>query len=348
MEVSSACISLRVRAEDLALALELLADVVRHPVFPLEALDWGKRRMLAELQSDLEDPAFQADLMFRSLVYGAHPLGRDPRGRPRDVRLLTRQDVVDHHRRHFAPDRAFLVAVGDFEPRTLSRLVQASLRIMGAAGRAVRRLSPWSATRPSRGSAGWSIPASRCTSSWAIWASPAITPISRPWSCSITSSAPARDSPTGSAGSSATSSGWSTASAAASPTRPTSCRASSASMPGPGPRRPIAWSRPSPTRSGPCTTGRSATTRSTAPAATWPAPMSSTSRPSSSGPIGCFELERLGLSLDEPRHWSERIARITPRQVRQAAKAHLRPEALFRVEYGPLIRRGQKMRVDCA
>ena len=68
MEVSSACTSLRVRAEDLALALELLADVVRHPVFPAEAVDWGKRRMLAELQSDLEDPAFRADLMFRSLI----------------------------------------------------------------------------------------------------------------------------------------------------------------------------------------------------------------------------------------------------------------------------------------
>src|SRR5208283_4583956 len=53
-----------------------------------------------------------------------------------------------------------------------------------------------------------------------------------------------------------------------------------------------------------------------------------------------FELERLGLSLDEPRHWSERIARITPTQVRQAARTHLRPGSLFRVEYGPLVRRG--------
>ena len=56
-----------------------------------------------------------------------------------------------------------------------------------------------------------------------------------------------------------------------------------------------------------------------------------------------FELERLGLSLDEPRHWSERIARITADQVRQAARTHLRPDALFRVEYGPIDGRRTKL-----
>src|SRR5208282_1818687 len=124
MEVSSACSSLRIRVEDLPLACELLADLVRQPVFPDGAVEWAKQRILADLQNDREDPACHADLIFRGLVYGAHPLGRDPRGSPRDVRLLTRADVVAHHRRCFKPDRAFLVAVGDFEPRTLARLVK--------------------------------------------------------------------------------------------------------------------------------------------------------------------------------------------------------------------------------
>ncbi|HMF38802.1 MAG TPA: pitrilysin family protein, partial [Isosphaeraceae bacterium] len=124
MEVSSACTSLRIRVEDLPLALELLADLVRQPVFPDGTVEWAKERILAELQNDQEDPACQADLIFRGLVYGAHPLGRDPRGSLRDVRLLTRDDVVAHHRRYFKPDRAFLVAVGDIEPRTLARLVK--------------------------------------------------------------------------------------------------------------------------------------------------------------------------------------------------------------------------------
>ena len=99
MEVTSACASLRVRAEDLALAIEILADLVRHPVFPAEAVDWAKQRIIAELQADMEDPAHRADSVFRRLIYGQHPLGRDPRGSLRDVRSLTRNDVVDHHAR---------------------------------------------------------------------------------------------------------------------------------------------------------------------------------------------------------------------------------------------------------
>ncbi|MGC8642506.1 MAG: M16 family metallopeptidase, partial [Isosphaeraceae bacterium] len=57
-----------------------------------------------------------------------------------------------------------------------------------------------------------------------------------------------------------------------------------------------------------------------------------------------LELERLGLCLDEPRRWPERIARIKADEVRQAARAHLRPNALFRVEYGPIGTRKSRSR----
>ena len=54
-----------------------------------------------------------------------------------------------------------------------------------------------------------------------------------------------------------------------------------------------------------------------------------------------FELERLGLSLDEPRHWPERIARITPDQVRQAARAHRDPRPCSEWNTDPLPRDDQ-------
>ena len=55
-----------------------------------------------------------------------------------------------------------------------------------------------------------------------------------------------------------------------------------------------------------------------------------------------LELERWGLPLDEPLPWPERIARVTPRQVRRAARAHIDPSALIRVEYGPIRRRSRR------
>lgn len=123
-DVGSTGVSLRVRAEDLPLAVEILADVALHPAFPADAFPWAKRRIAAELQGDREDPAFRADLLFRGLVYGDHPYARDPRGTSRDITRLALTDVKAHHRRHFAADNAFLVAVGDFDPRKLKALVK--------------------------------------------------------------------------------------------------------------------------------------------------------------------------------------------------------------------------------
>ena len=63
-----------------------------------------------------------------------------------------------------------------------------------------------------------------------------------------------------------------------------------------------------------------------------------------------LELERWQLGLDEPLHWPERIAEVTPKQVRQAAKALIHPESLCRVEFGP-IKRGRRtlnVGIDCA
>jgi zinc protease len=61
-----------------------------------------------------------------------------------------------------------------------------------------------------------------------------------------------------------------------------------------------------------------------------------------------LELERWGRPLDEPLTWPDRIAAITPARVRKAARAHLAPEALCRVELGPIRRRGQRSRAECA
>jgi zinc protease len=142
LDVGSTGASLRVRAEDLPLALDLLADLVVRPAFPAEALAWSKRRIAAELRSDREDPAFRADMIFRGLIYGSHPYARDPRGTARGISGLTLEDVKAHHHRYFAADNAFLVAVGDFDPRRLTALVRSAF------GEWAARAAPMPASPP--------------------------------------------------------------------------------------------------------------------------------------------------------------------------------------------------------
>lgn len=127
MDLSATGASFRVCAEDLPLAVDLLADVIRRPSFTPAIFPWVRRRIVAELLADREDSAFRADLVFRQLVYGDHPYGRDPRGNARQIAALTIDDVQAHQDRFFAPDNACLVAVGDFESRVLRFLLKRSL-----------------------------------------------------------------------------------------------------------------------------------------------------------------------------------------------------------------------------
>ena len=137
IEASSEGLSCRIRREDLALAIELLAEVVRQPRFATDDVEWMKQRIAAELKGDMEDPTFHAELAFRELIYGPHPLGRDPRGTPGQLRLIDHGDVVAHHRACYTPDHAFLVAVGDLEPRRLRSLVRRHFETWPRSGRPI-------------------------------------------------------------------------------------------------------------------------------------------------------------------------------------------------------------------
>ena len=142
IEVGSTGGSIRVRSEDLAIAMELMAEMTRNPAFPLDAVRRVARRIGSELRSDLDDPAFRAELSFRALIYGAHPLGRDPRGGIRELARLTQQDVIGHPHLHVAADRTILVATGDFDPRRLVRLIKSQFADWLASGQGKRPYPP--------------------------------------------------------------------------------------------------------------------------------------------------------------------------------------------------------------
>ncbi|MFO0891789.1 MAG: pitrilysin family protein [Isosphaeraceae bacterium] len=347
LETSSACLSARVRAEDLALAVDLLADVARGPAFPSDALDWTKQRTLAELQADLEDPAHHAEAIFRGLIYGAHPLGRDPRGTRREIGELTRGDVLRHHARHFAPDRAFLVAVGDFELRHLNRLVKAHFGSWAPCGRPPEPRPPV-------------IPPAR----------PRLRRVDCPGGqvhILLGHLGVARDHPDyealvvldhilGSGPGFADRLGRIVRDELGLVYSIGGGITDSADLL-PGLFRVYAGTRPD--QADRVIAAVTEQVRAMHEGEFSDDEVERARRYLAGAFVFDFqtvdqraerllELERLGLPLDDPVTWPDRMSRITPDQVRQAARTHLKPDALFRVEYGPLLRRGQKRIAECA
>jgi zinc protease len=346
IEVGATGGSVRVRSEDLPLAIELLADVTLSPAFPGEALDWVAQRIAAELRGDLEDPAFRAELNFRGLVYGAHPLARDPRGSVRDITRLTLSQAIEHHRHYFTPENTILVAVGDIDPRRLISLVKA-------------RFGAWT----SRGGLLPALPAAPEPSR------PRVRRIQHPGEqvhivlghLGIARNHPDYDALAildhifGSGpgfcdrlgrilrdelGLVYAIAGGVTDSA---DMVPGLFRVYAETTPDEAERVIVTITEQVRAMHAGAFSDDEVDRARRYVAGAWVYDFQSVEQRAER----LLDLERWGFGLDEPRHRSERIAVITPRQVRKAARTHLHPETLCRVELGP-SRRRTRAQAECA
>lgn len=100
-----------VLTERLPTVLDVFADVVRNPTFPEDEVANQKKRTKSGLQSQLSNPNALASRRFRSLIYGSHPYGEDPR--PDDIDGIRRGDLVSFHESRYTPDGSLLVFAGD-------------------------------------------------------------------------------------------------------------------------------------------------------------------------------------------------------------------------------------------
>jgi len=112
--------------KDVDLGLELLSDLLIRPVFPDEYVEKEKERTLAEIVSAQDRPQVVAGWAFNELVYQDHPLHRPSHGYPQTVERLTRDDLLNFHRRYFVPNNLLLSIVGDFHvPELLPKVEKA-------------------------------------------------------------------------------------------------------------------------------------------------------------------------------------------------------------------------------
>jgi zinc protease len=107
-------------------ALPLLVETVADPAFPAREVGRVRSEVLAEIQSDLEDPQVVAAQRFRAEVYGDHPFARPPKGSPQRVARFGKAQLARFHGRWFVPAGGFVAASGPGEIRaTLDLLTRA-------------------------------------------------------------------------------------------------------------------------------------------------------------------------------------------------------------------------------
>jgi zinc protease len=114
-------------SEDLPLMLDLLADVLRHPVFPPEEIERLRSQFLTSLAQRAQDTADMASITFDQIVFDGHPYGRPDDGWPETIRSIQRDDLADFHQRCYGPKGMVIALVGAIDPKTAVEEVDEAL-----------------------------------------------------------------------------------------------------------------------------------------------------------------------------------------------------------------------------
>src|SRR5690242_10163754 len=94
-------------------AMEILADVVRHPTFKSEEVERLRQQYLDNVTLALGDPGTIARFVAARVVFGDSPYGHPVSGTSESLPRITAADIVKMHSRFYRPDNAILVIGGD-------------------------------------------------------------------------------------------------------------------------------------------------------------------------------------------------------------------------------------------
>ncbi|MEH0058477.1 MULTISPECIES: M16 family metallopeptidase [Auritidibacter] len=127
----STCYHARVINTNLAMAVDILTDMVTAPLLESEQMDTERGVILEELAVDSDDPAYVVHESLAEQVLPGHPLGRSIGGTPEVINSISREDMVSHYNRWYRPEQLVITAAGGLDHKELVQTVSAALSRSG-------------------------------------------------------------------------------------------------------------------------------------------------------------------------------------------------------------------------
>jgi zinc protease len=125
---NSLTVSLRVMKTDLALAIDLLADVLLHATLPEKAVDREKEVQLAGIKADDEEIVTVARHLLREQLLAGHPYALRPLGTPESVARITQADLAAFRDQYLCARNAVFAVFGDVTAAEVRAIVERELR----------------------------------------------------------------------------------------------------------------------------------------------------------------------------------------------------------------------------
>jgi zinc protease len=106
------------------LALQLEADRMANTLMTPEEIESERTVIISERQMYENDPNFQLSEELTSVAFRVHPYHHEVIGDVADLVTMTRDDLYHHYQRHYVPNNAIVVAVGDFATADMMQRIE--------------------------------------------------------------------------------------------------------------------------------------------------------------------------------------------------------------------------------
>ncbi|MFM6973705.1 MAG: M16 family metallopeptidase [Agromyces sp.] len=125
------CYYAKVQAADLAMAVDVLSDMVAASVIDADEFETERNVILEELAMADDDPGDVANERFYQAVLGGHPLGRPIGGTPATIQAVTRDAVWEHYQHWYGPSSLVITVAGAVDHDELVQLAGDALTRAG-------------------------------------------------------------------------------------------------------------------------------------------------------------------------------------------------------------------------
>src|SRR5579863_62453 len=114
--------NVKVLDEHLPEAFEIVADLVRNPLFEKNDIEKEKGVILEELKMEADNPEYLVHEIFSSNFWKGHALGRSILGTKQTIRSFDRDAVEKYYQEFYAPANIVITAAGNLSHKHMLQL----------------------------------------------------------------------------------------------------------------------------------------------------------------------------------------------------------------------------------
>jgi len=113
-----------VPGEHLPVVMDVLADMIRHPLFDPVEIEKERSVIIEELSSTHDDPQEWVGLLIDEAMWPRLPLGRDDAGNIETVAKIQRQQMLDYLHEYYRPNSLIISVAGNIDPPEITEAVK--------------------------------------------------------------------------------------------------------------------------------------------------------------------------------------------------------------------------------